>query len=148
MKTTGYIIMVGGALTVVSLFLAWGTFNAGLGSPMNYNAWDMNKFFTEWEGTMNFIASFGLYFLLVFGVFSVLETLLNEFKPDYYKGKFGLWMIFNGAVIIIFSLICLVQTDSIKMFSAGVGAYLGIIGGILVTVGGYLDYNGKLEHIF
>ncbi|MBO6084055.1 MAG: hypothetical protein J6O90_03125, partial [Candidatus Methanomethylophilaceae archaeon] len=96
MKTSTIVMIAGGALSVVSLYLACGTF-ATFG--VDYSAWDLKEAFDSGSGILNLLARYAPTFIFVFGICMIFELIIGMFKPDLYNNRFGYWMIFNGAVL-------------------------------------------------
>ncbi len=127
LEKTHIIVMIGGVLTVVSAFLAWST---------HLNLIDASELLdTIGNDFINSISTFLMGVIIVFGIFTILEPLLDAYSENAYKGKFGIWMIFNGIVIVVASALIVYRLADYG-FGVGAGGILAIVGGIVAIVGG------------
>lgn len=140
MKVSSIVLIIAGVIILVSLFLTWGSF-LGL-DKVSYNAWDMDKFFSDGDGIVNLLASFSNIFILVFGFCMIPETIANEYRPEFFNNKYGFTAIFSGIVPLFFSVVAIVAINDLYLFEIGYGAYIAIIGSILAIVGGVMSLKG------
>ncbi|MBO7351341.1 MAG: hypothetical protein J6U12_00240 [Candidatus Methanomethylophilaceae archaeon] len=136
MKTSTIVMIAGGALSVVSLYLACGTF-ATFG--VDYSAWDLKEAFDSGSGILNLLARYAPTFIFVFGICMIFEPIIGMFKPDLYNNRFGYWMIFNGAVLLFFSIILMIATNDLTGIDIAFGEYLLLIASVVAIASAYMN---------
>ena len=139
MKASTIVMMAGGAVAVACLFFAWGVFSVYESSPIEYNSWEMREIFTDSDSAVSKIATFAPPFIFVFGVGMIIEPIIGELKPEAYRDSFGKWMIFNGVVILGFTVIALFAVGDQPAIDIGYALYLEFAAAAIVLFGAYLD---------
>ena len=136
MKLSTILMVAGGALAMISLYLACGTFTA---FGVDYSAWDLKEAFDNGDGILNLIAKYAPTFIFVFGACTIIEPIIGMFKPDLYNNRFGYWMVFNGAVLLFFSAIMILATNDLKGIDVAFGEYLLLIASIAAIVSAFIN---------
>ncbi len=133
LKKSHMIVILGGVVTLVSAFLAWS---------QNLNLIDVTSLLKAANG--NFVYGISTYLMgliIIFGAFAIIEPLIDAYKDSVYDGKFGIWSIIDGIVIIVAAALvayCIVDYG----LDFGIGCIVAIVGGALVSLGGALASKG------
>lgn len=136
MKPSTVLMVAGGAIAMISLYLACGTFTA---YGVNYSAWDLKEAFGNGDGALNLIANYAPTFIFVFGACTIFEPIIGIFKPDLYNNRLGYWLIFDGAVLLFFSAVMILATNDLNGIDVAFGEYLLLIASIATIVGAYMN---------
>jgi len=140
MKKSTIIMAIGGILVFVSLFLPWGQIQL-FGGAKVYDAWALKTLFNDLDGILNLIASFSVWVLLIFSICTTIEAIVEDKKPGAIGSGAGAAFIFNGIVIIVMTFIPIFAMKDIAYMSVRVGAFLSLLGGLLITAGAVLNYK-------
>jgi len=136
MKLSTILMIAGGALAMISLYLACGTFTA---FSVDYSAWDLKEAFDKGNGVLNLIAKYAPTFIFVFGACTIFEPIIGIFKPDLYNNRLGYWLIFDGAVLLFFSAVMILATNDLNGIDVAFGEYLLLIASLATIVGAYMN---------
>lgn len=136
MKLSTILMIAGGALAVISLYLACGTFTA---FGVDYSAWDLKEAFDKGDGALNLIAKYAPTFIFVFGACTIFEPIIGMFKPDLYNNRLGYWMVFDGAVLLFFSAVMILATNDLNGIDVAFGEYLLLVASIAAIIGAYIN---------
>ncbi|GEM_PF-6238825 len=123
------IVMIGGAIATISVFLAWSD---------SLNMIDLASFLEKVNGS--FIDGISPYLrgvFLVFAVCGILEPLLDAYSNKAYDGKFGVWTIINGIVILVIAALFAVRINDLSL-GFGIGCILAFVGAIVFMIGGVM----------
>ena len=147
-----FIGIMGAVLVIISFFLTWGTQTITfLGEEFNYTGMDFFNKEMWMEGTNNYDSWQNLIPLIAL-VLAVVALIISIVPGESLGGEKTEKMI--GVVAIVISIVLLVMTvlfmtwfGGIEMFlmenSLGIGAYLCLIGSILVFVVGIMPLLKK-----
>ena len=136
MKLSTILMIAGGAIAMISLYLACGTFTA---FGVNYSAWDLKEAFDNGDEALNLIAKFAPTFIFVFGACTIFEPIIGMFKPDLYNNRLGYWMVFDGAVLLFFSAVMILATNDLNGIDVAFGEYLLLVASIAAIIGAYIN---------
>jgi hypothetical protein len=151
MKISYIISLLAGILAAVSVFLTYASTKViGYDAGINYNGFDLRDLLKDIGGDwMNGLAEYAVIFIFIFGIFSVVYSIVLCINSSKLKNV-PLDFIINGVILIILAVVIIVRIGQIEYlgvsYSIGFGVYIALIAGILNIVAGVLEYrdSGKL----
>ena len=134
LRTSNIIMIVGGAIALVSLILVWAKNPFG-----NLTLWGLRDYLDTLEpDAMNFLAGVSVFFILVFGVANVFEGFYYATKPELEK-KYKAWMmIVNGVFPLAACILIMVEIGNLSAYDLGLGCSVGVVGSAVCIVSGFV----------
>lgn len=149
-----FIGIVGAVLVVISFFLTWGTQTVALiGTEFNYTGMELfnkemvNDGSNAYDAWQNFIPLIALVLAVVALIISIVPgENLGGAKTEKMLGIVSIVIAIGLLVLTVLFMTWLGGIDSILMnYTLGMGAYLCLVGSILVFIVGIMPLLKKID---
>ena len=167
-KIIGAFGIIGAILMVVCVFLEWGSIELIFGSSTSkyaFSGWDLYSDATVYKGILideikisdldisNY--SYAPLVVLICGVVGIIATILPMFVKNETAsrvlGIIALILAIVSIVLMVLYVTDLTANESVTILftkisyaaSASYGAYIGIVGALLMVIGGIADITKK-----
>ncbi len=165
-KIIGAFGIIGAILMVVCVFLEWGSIELIIGSSTStyaFSGWDLFSDATVYKGSLLSIEikisdlgisnyDYAPIVVLISGVIGIIATVLPMFvKSEAASKGLGILALILAVVSIVLMILYVTDLSDTSSFSetikttisASYGAYIGIVGALLMVIGGIADIAKK-----
>ncbi len=160
------LVIVGGILAIIAMFLAWSVWSGG-GESVSFAGTNLMNGLTIdgleiLPGDQMSFVKFMPILTLIFGVIAIIGAILPMISSINEKTSSIICAV-SGLLVVIFAVLFIIMgsgsglvTGELYKYSidmmieagmsidAGIGCYLGLIGGILALVGGGLAFKDNM----
>lgn len=145
-----FIGVVGAVLVIIAFFLSWGTFAPIIGDSIHYTGMDFfNKEVVDADAWQNMIPMVALILAIIALIISVVPgEYLGGVKTEKILGIVSIVVAIVLLVLIALFMVWFSDFTGdifVGEISFGAGAYLGLIGSILVFIVGVLPLFKSIE---
>jgi|GEM_PF-6984647 len=129
----GLIVLIGGLLALVSLFLAWATIPLFGGISASITGFDILK-------DAGGIDTFYMIMILVMALVAIVFVLLRLMGTEIIPGNIQkILILVFGVLIILFSVLEMWDVFGEDWIKMGIGFYLAVVGGALILIASLLS---------
>ncbi len=126
MKTANMLMIAGGVVTMISVFLVWAT---GFG---DHTLWELRDYFNFKDGWLSGIARICVLIIFFLGIGSIIAGIQYLSRTDRPK-EFFISALFSSITLIVAAIIVVAKISDAH-FGIGYGAYVAFAAAAMILI--------------